>query len=150
MAVLLVDTGVPRMAARVFATLCIKDSGSGTAAELARELRVSPASISAAVATLEGFGLIRRERPPGTRRELYVIGDDAWYRATVASIRSNDILAAAAQHGATLLGPTSPAGARLRTASRFLDNLGRDLERAAENWRRLLVDPPGRPESEMD
>ncbi|GAA2914172.1 hypothetical protein GCM10020221_07340 [Streptomyces thioluteus] len=42
--------------------LSITDSGSLTSADLVRRLRVSPASVSKAIAYLEGQDLVRRER----------------------------------------------------------------------------------------
>ncbi|WP_059362657.1 MarR family transcriptional regulator [Lentzea aerocolonigenes] len=56
---MLAQAGLPQMAASVFACLYVIDSGSLIAAELVRQLRVSPASISKAVAFLEGQGLVR-------------------------------------------------------------------------------------------
>ena len=48
-ALLLVDAGVPRMPARVFACVLADDAGALTAGELAERLQVSPAAISGAV-----------------------------------------------------------------------------------------------------
>ena len=48
-ALLLTETGVPRMPARVFACVLADDSGGLTAADLAERLQVSPAAISGAV-----------------------------------------------------------------------------------------------------
>ncbi|MCM6777053.1 helix-turn-helix domain-containing protein [Nocardia sp. CDC159] len=137
---LLVQTGIPRMPARVLARIYLSDTGSSTAAELARVLRVSPASVSAAVALLESYELIRREREPGTRRDRYVLDNDAWYRSTVAGIRSTNRLAEAAQRGAALLG--SEPAARLRGMGRFMENIGRDMQGSVDRWRPLLRDTP--------
>ena len=59
------------MMARVMACLTLSDSGSLTAAELAERLRVSPASVSKAIAFLETQDLVRRFRDEGGRRERY-------------------------------------------------------------------------------
>ena len=48
-AFLLTESGVPRMPARVFASVLAEDAGALTAAELAERLQVSPAAISGAV-----------------------------------------------------------------------------------------------------
>ncbi|CAM5501653.1 hypothetical protein SVIOM342S_08760 [Streptomyces violaceorubidus] len=71
-------SGLPRMTARVLAGLYTTDAGSLTAAELAGGLRISPASVSKAVAFLENQGLIRRERDE-RRRERYVVDDVVMY-----------------------------------------------------------------------
>ncbi|SEM94489.1 MarR family transcriptional regulator [Nonomuraea pusilla] len=127
-------TGLPRMTARVLACLYVTDSGSLTVADLVRRLRVSPASISKAVAELEAHDLIRRERDPRRRRDRYVIDDDAWYRAWRASARRNATLAEAARRGAGVLGPSTSAGMRLDDMSRFLDRVCEDMLRAGERW----------------
>ncbi|MDW6063797.1 helix-turn-helix domain-containing protein [Streptomyces sp. FXJ1.4098] len=61
----MVQTGLTRMVARVFARLFTTDSGRLGSAELVQQLRVSPASVSKAIGYLEGLELIRRERAPG-------------------------------------------------------------------------------------
>ena len=76
----LVEGGVPRMPARVFAALHGTDAGRLTAAELAERLQISAAAVSSAVRYLTG-DLVRREREPGSRRDRYVIHHDLWYEA---------------------------------------------------------------------
>lgn len=123
---MVVDTGLPRMAARVLARLYITDSGSLTAADLAYGLRVSPASISKAVAYLEGLELIQRERS-ARRRERYVVQDDFLMASWSASTRSNAMWAEVSRQGAALLGVTTPAGARLEQQALFFDRLYQDM-----------------------
>lgn len=138
---LLIQTGLPRMAAAVLAHLYAADSGSVTAAELVARLRVSPATISAAVACLESRELIRRGREPGTRRDRYFIDEFAWYRATLATAHANELLAARARDAADSLGPATPAGTRLLGMSEYLDKVGLDLVRSAERWKLQLTSP---------
>jgi DNA-binding transcriptional regulator GbsR (MarR family) len=80
-AAVLSDAGVPRMPARVFAALLATDSGRLTAAELAEQLRASPAAISGAVRYLIPLNLVSREREPGSRRDHYRVHDDVWYES---------------------------------------------------------------------
>jgi DNA-binding transcriptional regulator GbsR (MarR family) len=63
-------SGMPRMAARVFAYVLAEDSDRYTAADLADGLRVSPAAVSGAVRYLVDARLLFREREPGTRSDL--------------------------------------------------------------------------------
>lgn len=126
-AALMVQTGVPRMAARVFASLVTTDSGTLTAADLVRQLRVSPASISTAIRYLEGLELIRREREPRRRRESYLIDDDTWLRTWLTSARTNAMLAEAAEQGAKVFDAGTPAGARLDSMARFFTSLSDDM-----------------------
>src|SRR5690349_19613035 len=79
----LVNAGLQRTHARVFAALHGTDSGRLTAAELAETLQISPAAVSGAVRYLTQFNLIRREREPGSRRDVYVLYRDNWYEAIV-------------------------------------------------------------------
>ncbi|GAA3565319.1 helix-turn-helix domain-containing protein [Nonomuraea rosea] len=140
---LLIHTGLPRMMARILTCLYGTDSGSITAKELVQRLRVSPASVSTAVAYLEDQELIQRERDPRTRRERYVIDDDVWYRAFLASVERNAMLAEAMRQGIEVFGADTPAGARLDLVTRFLHHTSQDMIQAAEHWRQILVRRPG-------
>lgn len=106
----LMASGTPKMMARVMSCLCISDSGSLTASELAQRLQVSPASISKAVAFLESQGLVRRERDD-RRRERYVVDDDIWYQSMMASARALEQTVQTARQGVSVLGPGTPSRA---------------------------------------
>ncbi|MEV8019745.1 MarR family transcriptional regulator [Streptomyces sp. NPDC086554] len=127
LATLMVSTGLPRMPARVLARLITDDSGSLTAAELVRRLRVSAASVSKAVGYLESLGVIRRVREPGQRRERYVVDDDVWLRAWTTSARTHAQWADTALRGVGLLDAATPAGARLARMSGFFATLSDDM-----------------------
>jgi hypothetical protein len=62
---------------------------------------------------MESQGLVRRER--------YVVDDDLWYQSMIASARSTAQLVDTTRQGVTVLGPDTPAGARLENIARFLD-----------------------------
>ncbi|MDX6239949.1 MAG: hypothetical protein QOG10_4764 [Kribbellaceae bacterium] len=126
-AALMVQTGLPRMAARVLACLVTTDAGALTAAELVHQLRVSPASVSKAIGYLEGLELVRRERDPRRRRERYIIDDDTWLRTWMTSARTNAMLANIAQQGAEILDTATPAGARLDQLGKFFTQLSDDM-----------------------
>ncbi|MFQ6329606.1 helix-turn-helix domain-containing protein [Nocardia sp. CWNU-33] len=136
---LLVQQGLPRMEARVLTCLYITDSGALTAAELVGWLRVSPASVSHAVAFLEQQGMLRRERVPGGRRERYVIDDEIWLRSLLAALQMNSALAAASQRAAEILGPTTPAGARFESSAELLLLVSEAYRQAMEQWRQSLA-----------
>ena len=127
------------MEARVMVCLFITDSGALTAADLVQRLRVSPASISHAVAFLEQQGMLRRERIPGGRRERYVIDDQTWLRTTLAATRMNDSLEAASRRGAEVLGAATPAGARFEDAADFLLLVTEAHRQVMEQWQRRLA-----------
>ncbi|MFE9026961.1 helix-turn-helix domain-containing protein [Streptomyces iakyrus] len=138
----LMGSGMPKMMSRVMACLCLTDSGSLTASELAQRLQVSPASVSKAVAFLDSQGLVRREADEG-RRERYVVDDDVWYRSMMASARSIAQVVEIARQGVGVLGPGSPAAARLENVARFLDFVSESTARAAEQARDILHSKPG-------
>ncbi|WAE76834.1 helix-turn-helix domain-containing protein (plasmid) [Streptomonospora nanhaiensis] len=119
-------TGVPRTAARVLVSLLAADPGSLTAAELVERLGVSPASVSKAVGYLEGLEVVRRERTTG-RRERYIVDDDAWLQAWIASARANARWAEAAHEGVAVLGSATPAGARMEQIVRFFARLSENM-----------------------
>lgn len=123
---LMVRMGLPRMAARVLASLVTTDAGALTAAELVGRLRVSPASVSKAVGYLEGLELLRRDRD-ARRRETYSIDDDMWLRTWLTSARTNAMLADTAERGVGILDPGTPAGARMDRMRRFFAQLADDM-----------------------
>ncbi|MEU1258766.1 helix-turn-helix domain-containing protein [Streptomyces chartreusis] len=140
----LMGSGLPKMTARVLTCLFTTDAGSLTASQLAAHLNVSPASISKAIAFLEGQSLVRRERDE-RRRDRYIVDDELFYQATLASARANDQLVATARQGVTVLGPHTPAAARLENIARFLDYISDSITRAAEQARQVLHTPPSPP-----
>jgi DNA-binding transcriptional regulator GbsR (MarR family) len=137
----LMASGLSRMGSRVLTCLFITDSGSLTASELALRMRVSPASVSKAVAFLESQSLVRRERDE-RRRDRYIVDDELFYQATIASARANDQLVAVARQGVTVLGPETGAAARLENVARFLDFISESITRAADQARAVLRSAP--------
>jgi DNA-binding transcriptional ArsR family regulator len=133
-AAVLVEAGIPRMPARVFAALLVTDSGSLTSAELTEQLQVSPAAVSGAVRYLNQFALVSREREPGSRRDRYRVASDAWYEA---SARRDGVLAAwesAAREGIELLGPATPAGQRFAQSTEYFEFLRKELPAMLTRW----------------
>ena len=133
----LMQSGLPKMMSRVLACLYTTDAGSLTASELVQRLQVSPASISKAITFLESLDLVRRERDE-RRRECYVVDDDLWYQSMIRSARDNAQLSETARQGVGILGPDTPAAARLENVARFLDFVGESITRAAEQARDVL------------
>jgi len=138
----LMQSGLPKMMARVLTCLLTTDAGSLTASELVRRLQVSPASVSKAITFLESQNLVRRERDE-RRRERYVADNDVWYQSMVASARANAQVVEIARQGVRVLGPATPAGARLENIARFMDFVGESIARAAEQAREVLYAKPG-------
>ncbi|GAA2709415.1 MULTISPECIES: helix-turn-helix domain-containing protein [Streptomyces] len=137
---MLMQSGTPKMMARVLSCLCISDTGSLTASELVRHLQVSPASVSKAVAFLESQGLVRRERDE-RRRERYIVDDDVWYQSMMAAARGTAAIAETARQGVGVLVPGTPAATRLENIARFLDFVSESTTRAANQAREILRTP---------
>jgi predicted transcriptional regulator len=129
------QSGVPRMAARVFVALLATDSGSLTAAELAERLHASPAAISGAVRYLTQVGLIGREREPGSRRDRYRVWDDAWYEAIVRRERLLQLWEESAREGVDALGADTRAGKRMAETVAFFEFLEFEMPRLLQRWR---------------
>lgn len=135
---LLMQQGLPKMTARVLTCLITTDAGSMTAAELAHQLQISPASVSKAVAFLEGQGLVGRQRDE-RRRERYVVDNDVWYQSMIASARGHAQFAQTAREGVEVLGADAPAAVRLENIARFMDFVGESITRAANQAREVLT-----------
>jgi DNA-binding transcriptional regulator GbsR (MarR family) len=131
----LVDAGMPRMPARVFATLLVSDTGRMTAAELADALQVSPAAVSGAVRYLGRVNMIARERDPGTRRDVYLIRPDSWYEMLLDRDQILKLWARTLQEGVRLAGPGTPAADRLAESVEFFEFMRAELEAMMERWR---------------
>ncbi|MFF9625541.1 GbsR/MarR family transcriptional regulator [Streptomyces griseosporeus] len=131
----LVEAGLPRMPARVFAALLASDTGTLTSADLGEQLRISPAAVSGAVRYLSQVHMLSREREPGSRRERYRVHSDQWYEALTnreAIIRRwEDAL----REGITSLGPDTPAGRRLAETLAFFEFIEKDVAEMMERWR---------------
>ncbi|MEV4020405.1 helix-turn-helix domain-containing protein [Nonomuraea angiospora] len=134
-----VRAGMPRTAARVHHDLMLSEDGRRTAAELARRLNVSPASVSVAVNYLVEQGYARRERDPRRRRDVYVIDNDAWYHSVVISRRQTLETVRATMAAAETFGLDSPVGQRLAKTAAFLEHVSLDMIESADRWRPLLT-----------
>ncbi|MFB9833563.1 GbsR/MarR family transcriptional regulator [Actinoallomurus acaciae] len=136
----LVDAGFQRMPARVFAVLHGTDSGRLTAAEIAELLQVSPAAVSGAVRFLIQFNMIRREREPGSRRDVFVVENDSWYEAIV---NRDEILrrwSSSAREGIEVLGADTPAGRRMATSLAFFEFITEELEDLIGRWQKAKAE----------
>ncbi|MFG1685427.1 MarR family transcriptional regulator [Nonomuraea sp. NPDC049269] len=135
---MVVRMGLPKMMARVLLSLWLSEDGRLTVAELTRRLKVSPASVSMAVGYLIQQGVIRRERDPQRRRDIYVVDDDTWYHSMVISSQQSLEAAAAAKTAAETIGLDTPVGRRLAKGGAFLERISLDTLESAKRWRGLL------------
>jgi predicted transcriptional regulator len=134
-ALLLVDSGIPRMPARVFGALLVAEDGKLTAGALGDTLQVSPAAISGAVRYLGQVGLVVRARDPGERRDHYEVSDDLWYEAYANRDKLLEQWATLLGEGAKIVGLESRAGSRLDESRQFFDFMRGELPGLMGRWR---------------
>jgi DNA-binding transcriptional regulator GbsR (MarR family) len=132
----LAQAGLPRLPSRVFAALLVADTGRMTSAEVAAALGVSAAGVSGAVGYLEQLGMLRRERERGSRRDVYVVDEDAWHDAMVRHDQTYAPIKAALDRALALLGPDAPAYRRVALSLEFLRFVEDELDEIAVRWAR--------------
>ncbi len=131
----LAAAGMARLPSRVFARLLADDDGRMTAAELAEALEVSAAAISGAVRYLQQVHMIHRERERGSRRDVYVVAEDAWHDAMINSAQTYGPMRAIIAEGVEAVGGRgTSAGDRLAMSAEFLEFLTTEMAQIARNW----------------
>ncbi|MFI1394200.1 GbsR/MarR family transcriptional regulator [Streptomyces sp. NPDC020681] len=130
----LVEAGMTRMPARVFAALLASDSGALTSAELGEQLQVSPAAVSGAVRYLSQQHMVSREREPGSRRERYRVHSNQWYEALTNRDAIIKRWGDALREGVVTLGPETPAGRRLAETVAFFEFIQGELAAMMVRW----------------
>jgi predicted transcriptional regulator len=143
-ALVMTESGVPRMPARVFAYVLAEDADTYTASDLASGLRVSPAAISGAVRYLVQVGLLAKEREPGARSDSYrIYDDDLWF----AIFSQRDELLRRWEEGLAdginVLDSNSRGGRRLRESKAFFAFFRAELAEMMNRWherKRSLLD----------
>jgi predicted transcriptional regulator len=133
-AAVLVEAGIPRMPARVFAALLATDSGRLTAAELSEQLQASPAAVSGGVRYLIGVGMVSREGEPGSRRHHYRVPDSVWDEVITGRDRLMARWTAVLRDGIELVGADTPAGARLAESVQYFEFVSAELPRVMARW----------------
>jgi DNA-binding transcriptional regulator GbsR (MarR family) len=131
----LVEAGMQRMAARVFAALLSSDSGVMTSAELSEQLQISPAAVSGAVRYLAQTHMVSREREPGSRRERYRVHGDQWYEALTNREAIIKRWEGALREGVNSLGADTPAGRRMAETLAFFEFIEGEILSMMERWR---------------
>ncbi|MEV0611767.1 MarR family transcriptional regulator [Nonomuraea sp. NPDC050404] len=134
---IMVESGMPRMAARVYAALLVTDSGKLTAAELAEQLGTGASAISGAVKYLVQVRLVERGREPGARHDFCRIHEHTWSHFVSQSDPVLVRVQAGADEGVEVLGLDSLAGQRLEETGRFFAFLREEIAQSMAKWRRL-------------
>jgi hypothetical protein len=130
----LAEAGMPRGASLALAALLIDDDGRMTAAELGEASHLSAGSVSGAVRFLVQMGVVRRERERGSRRDVYVVDNDAWHGAMVRTDQVYAPIIAALQGGMAAIGAQSPAHQRLLLSKEFLEFVAAEMSALVVRW----------------
>ncbi|UYM07311.1 GbsR/MarR family transcriptional regulator [Solicola gregarius] len=135
LAMVMTESGLPRMPARVFAYVLADDAEIYTAGELSEGLRVSPAAISGAVRYLVNVGLLAKQRLPGDRRDHYRVFDEDVFGAMIAQRapvlgRWSDAFGRAVE----VLGADRPGGRRLADGVLFFEFMQEDQQDVLARW----------------
>lgn len=134
---IMIESGMPRMAARVYAALFVEDSGTLTPAELAERLGVVPSAVSGAVKYLVQVRLVERGRDPGTRRDFCRIHEHTWSHFISQADPVFVRVQSGADEGIEVLGADSPAGRRLDETRRFFAFMREEIQQSMARWRSL-------------
>lgn len=130
----LTQAGLPRVPSLVFSALLVDDDGRMTSAELSDGLELSAGSISGAVRYLEQVGMVRRERERRSRRDVYVVDDDAWHGAMMRRDQMYAPMVAALNAGLAGVDDDSRVHQRLLLTREFLLFVDQELATLADKW----------------
>ncbi|PKW27300.1 GbsR/MarR family transcriptional regulator [Phycicoccus duodecadis] len=136
----LAAAGFPHLPARVFAALLTTEEGRLTSAELVALLHVSPAAVSGAVRYLGQVRMIRRERERGSRRDVYVVMDDAWHDVLMQRDQLYAPILTALVEALEVVGASSRAGQRVQLSVEFLEFVQREMGQLAQRWEQYKAD----------
>lgn len=135
----LTSVGLARLPSRIFSALLADPDGRMTAAELGAALQVSPASVSGAVRYLDGVGMIRREREPGTRRDVFVVDDDAWRDTMLQADRIYAPLVAELDRALASFPEDDPARRRIAVTREFMLFVTEEMRSTFDRWQARLA-----------
>ncbi|MEV0714423.1 MarR family transcriptional regulator [Asanoa sp. NPDC050611] len=135
LALALTEGGMQRMTARVLAALLFTDQETMTAGDLAETVGTSSGSVSAAVKSLTGVGLIERVPAPGSRREHFRMREYAWATLMSGQNRLVKLMMDVADQGIAAAGADTPGGRRLTEMRDFYAYLWQRLPELIDNWK---------------
>lgn len=137
LALVMTQTGFPRMPARMMACLLCAPEEGLTAAELSTFLHVSRAAVSGALKYLMQVSLVERERRPRERVDRFHVGVETLYASFMRRDELMNRWLLSMQEGVTVLGRRSVAGRRLDEAREFFDYVRTEMPKMLEKWHRL-------------
>ncbi|MFG2174017.1 GbsR/MarR family transcriptional regulator [Streptomyces niveus] len=130
----LVEAGMTRMPARVFAALLASEEGVMSSAELGAQLKVSPAAVSGAIRYLTQVDMASREREPGSRRERYRVQGNQWYETLTSRDSVLRRWQTTLRDGVEQFGLDTPQGRRINETLEFFNFVEHELAAMMERW----------------
>ena len=134
----LASAGLARLPSRIFAALLIDEDGRMTAAEIGAALGVSPAAVSGAVRYLDGVGMVRRERERGSRRDIFVVDEDAWHEMMMHADQYYAPMQVALRRALETLPPDDPAYRRVRLSNEFIAFAIEEMKTMNVRWEQRM------------
>ncbi|CAN5797230.1 hypothetical protein BH23GEM6_BH23GEM6_02310 [soil metagenome] len=139
MGMMLEADGMPRIAGRIFGFLLL-NAEAYSLDELARQLRVSKASVSTNARLLEQLGIVERLAVPGDRRDYYRMGTDAWERMLRTAQRKWEVMRQTLREAEASLPQEMAVGReRLLQAELFHLLLEEESEQLIVRWRQKTM-----------
>jgi len=131
------QTGLPRMAGRIFGWLLIADPPHQSPDELAKALLASKGSISSMTRLLIQTGLIERFTMPGVRHDYFRVQEDACRRMIGHGVEDEiKMMRRLAHHGLELLGDKKRTLKWLKEMEEWYAFLEREFPALLDRWAR--------------
>jgi DNA-binding transcriptional regulator GbsR (MarR family) len=130
------ESGMQRMAARVFAALLTAPGGGLTAREIAETLDVSAAAVSGATTYLTRTGLVERTRTPGERVDRYDVRGTTWAEAMAVETEMLHSLSSWLDKGASAVTGDPEATERLEATRDFFEFMAQEMPKLVERWQK--------------
>ena len=132
------QTGLPRMAGRIFGWLMISDPPHQSTDELSEALLASKGSISTMTRLLIQIGLIERLSLPGIRHDYFRLRPDAWQHMIKHGLEDEiNMVRQLAEHGLELLTDKTPLTRKwLEEMHDVYTFLEREFPTLLERWER--------------
>jgi DNA-binding transcriptional regulator GbsR (MarR family) len=128
------ESGMQRMAARVFAVLLTAPGGGLTAREIAETLGVSAAAVSGATTYLTRSKMAERNRTPGERVDRYDVRGTTWAEAVAVETEMLRTLSSWLDKGASLVAGDREATQRLEDTRDFFDFVSVEMPKLVDRW----------------
>lgn len=128
------QSGMQRMAARVFAALLVAPENGYTAKEIAEVLGVSAGAVSGATAYLTRMGLAVRRRVTGERVDRYDVLGTTWAEAIATETQMIRTLTILLEQGLGRVDDDTAAHTRLAATHDFFTYMAVELPKLVDRW----------------